>query len=61
MMRMGEGGKKENPAGEDEPEPEPIPVPPGEEPPLPIEDPPFPGAQTPIDEGPKGPKQIVTK
>lgn len=61
MMRIEEGGEKENQPGEEESEREPIPVPPGEEPPLPIEDPPFPGAQAPIDEGPKGPKQIVTK
>lgn len=60
-MRVGEGGKKENPAGEEDSEPEPIPIPPGEEPPLPIEDPPLPGAQAPIDEGPKGPRKIVTK
>lgn len=60
-MRLGDGGKKEDPAEKEQPDREPIPVPPGEEPPLPIEDPPLPGAQAPIDEGPKGPKQIVTK
>jgi hypothetical protein len=45
----------------DEPEDHPIPVPPGEEPPSPIEDPPVPLEKAPIDEGPKGPKKIVTK
>jgi hypothetical protein len=60
-MHLGEDGTRENPAEKEQPEREPIPVPPGEEPPLPIQDPPSPGAQAPIDEGPKGPKKIVTK
>jgi hypothetical protein len=36
-----------------------IPVPPDDHPPAPIVDPPFDPDQAPIDEGPKGPKQIV--
>ena len=45
--------KKENP------EVEQVPVPPGEEPPAPVQDPPLPDGKGSIDEGPKGPKQIV--
>jgi hypothetical protein len=45
----------------EEPEDEPIPVPPGEEPPAPIEDPPPALEKPPIDEGPKGPKKIVSQ
>ena len=47
------------PHGDDHDDGQDIPVPPAEHPPVPIEDPPYDPDQAPIDEGPKGPKQIV--
>lgn len=37
----------------------PIPIPPTEDPPPPIKDPPSPIDQSPIDENPRGPKELV--
>ena len=46
------------PPGSEKP---PVPVPPTEDPPPPIKDPPAPINKAPIDEGPKGPKEIVAR